>query len=280
MGSAPATCRCHVCRPAAELSDRRRLVVDHVRDFGWHAVGVLADDEVPAWAYSVGLWHTLSRAEVCVFGLPPQTGMKVINAAGEWLRSGGDLFADEVSSEVLNNHDVAVRRVDPSWHEDLFGQALGFYRGRTPTFLQLVWPDREGRFPWDEGVDEHCRQVQPMLWLPWSEHPRGVWTRLREAPDWPFGEICPDTAVFTMKAVAEGNAQVTGVYRDHGGVWQFLDGTEPSVDAITNVHLKHVVDLHPYVGQFSNLQPGEQAWQQSDGSWHRSTVPPEENVDA
>lgn len=204
--------------------------------------------------------------------------MGVVNAAGELLRAGGDLFADEDSADILDDHVVAVRRVDPGWHEDLFGQALGFCRGRTPTFLQLVWPDREGRFPWDEGVEAFCRDAQPMLWLPWDQHPKGAWTHLRETPDWPFGDVCPQTMVYTMKAIADGAAEITGVFRDHEGVWQFLDGSQPSLDTVTQLHLRHIVDHHPHVARFADLRPGEQVWQQADGDWHRSAVPHEDSA--
>lgn len=183
------------------------------------------------------------------------------------------LFADENSEAILVGYEVAVRRVDPSWYEDLFGQAIGFYHGRTPTFLQLVWPDREGRFPWDEGVDAGCRESQPMLWLPWSEHPRGVWTELRLEAEWPFGDVRPEEHAFTMKRIMEGETRIIGVYRDHDGVWQFLDGGRTEMEDIARVHLRHLVDRHPQVARFADLRPGEQAWEQPDGSWQRSTVP-------
>ena len=32
--------------------------------------------------------------------------------------------------------------------------------------FHIVWPDPAGSFPWEAGYDEHCRLLQPALYLP------------------------------------------------------------------------------------------------------------------
>ncbi|MFI6449830.1 DUF4262 domain-containing protein [Kitasatospora sp. NPDC050543] len=41
----------------------------HVREHGWHVVGVGGGGEVPDWAFTVGLWHSYRIPEVAIFGL-------------------------------------------------------------------------------------------------------------------------------------------------------------------------------------------------------------------
>ncbi|MDI1462970.1 DUF4262 domain-containing protein [Catellatospora sp. KI3] len=174
-------CSCRLCVPSGEeLEAHRQTVVDHVGEYGWHAAGVLADDQSPGWAYTVGLWHSLGRPEVSVFGLPVEKAMDIVNVAGRLVRDGGTLVDGRDSDEILRGVPVAVRKVHFSWYADLFGQAVGFYQGKVPPMLQLVWPDRSGRWPWEAEVEASCRDSQPMLWLPWDDHPRNAWTALRD----------------------------------------------------------------------------------------------------
>jgi hypothetical protein len=61
---------------------------------------------------------------------------------------------------------VHLRLIDPSWHEPLFGMAYNFYRGSHFSVRQMVWGDRGGRFPWDDGVVQQSREGQLPGWLP------------------------------------------------------------------------------------------------------------------
>jgi hypothetical protein len=40
---------------------------------------------------------------------------------------------------------------------------MAFYQGLTFPVLQLFWSDREGRFPWEKGVDPTILPFQPLL---------------------------------------------------------------------------------------------------------------------
>ncbi|MET8991534.1 DUF4262 domain-containing protein [Nonomuraea wenchangensis] len=57
------------------------------------------------------------------------------------------------------------------------GGRIGFYRRPPFPFLQVVWPNRDGTFPWRSDGDDRCRGHQPHLWLRPDEHPPGVWTQ-------------------------------------------------------------------------------------------------------
>src|SRR5690242_2168892 len=65
-------CSCHLCAPNPEddgclgwRDSTARLVKKH----GWSVVGIGAQDDVPAWVFTVGLWHTYGSPEVAMFGL-------------------------------------------------------------------------------------------------------------------------------------------------------------------------------------------------------------------
>ncbi|MER7955251.1 DUF4262 domain-containing protein [Streptomyces sp. NPDC096030] len=166
-------CFCPLCRPTERggpaWEERERRIAQNVEDFGWHAMGVAGDDAPGDWGYSIGLWHTLRSPEVSVFGLPPETAMRVANAAGAAIRDGEPLDPDQRRGDILNGYDVVVRPVHPSWYRNFFGAGLDFYRSSPLPVTQLFWPDKAGLFPWEDGTDERFRASQPLLWIPKSE---------------------------------------------------------------------------------------------------------------
>ncbi|MGW3551969.1 DUF4262 domain-containing protein [Streptomyces griseoincarnatus] len=174
-------CFCLLCAPltdAPALDERDGHIAANVTDHGWHVMGVGAGDEAPAdWAYSIGLWHTLRSPEVCIFGLRVETMMSVLNVAGREIRNGHPLESDQRRDDILNGYSVAVRPVHPSWYRSFFGAGIDFYQAPPFPIMQLFWPDKEGRFPWDDRAQEYCRASQPQLWSS-KDGTSGPWTTL------------------------------------------------------------------------------------------------------
>ncbi|WP_078906906.1 DUF4262 domain-containing protein [Streptomyces sp. NRRL S-378] len=177
-----SSCPCVLCDPAASATFRTRRQrkkrwvrqMADVRKYGWHVVGVGGED-IPDWAFTVGLWHSYRIPEVAMFGLELQGLMYWVNDAAAELRDGAVTEPGTLLPGVIEGYEVRLHPVDVSWHRPLLGTAVGFYR-RTPVpFVQLVWPDRDHRWPSDEQASSGCR-AQPSLWLPVDEHPTGIWT--------------------------------------------------------------------------------------------------------
>jgi hypothetical protein len=68
--------------PTPEGAGDRKLLAD-VKKFGWHVIKVAADDEGPAFAYSIGLYHSLQHPEIVTFGLDVTDMHRMINSIGE-----------------------------------------------------------------------------------------------------------------------------------------------------------------------------------------------------
>ncbi|MGW4822973.1 DUF4262 domain-containing protein [Streptomyces sp. NPDC004227] len=176
-----SSCFCLLCVPPPDgpaWEERDSRIAASVSEFGWHVMGVGAGGDAPAdWAYSIGLWHTLRSPEVCVFGLRIETMMPILNVAGGEIRNGHPLEADQVRDDILNGFPVTVRPVHPSWYRDFFGAGIDYYQAPPLPVMQLFWPDKEGRFPWDDQVEEYCRASQPLLWIS-KEETSGPWADL------------------------------------------------------------------------------------------------------
>jgi hypothetical protein len=179
----------------------------------------------------------------------------------------------ERRSGVLDGYDVVVRPVDSSWYPDFIGAAIDFYQGRPPAYAQIVWPDREGRFPWDDGAP--FSSSQPQLWLPRGDHPEGKWTELRGRLAWPFEDGEPDQGVFVSNRLAAGESSISEIVHYDDGDWAFLDDGPCEVDDVSLIHFHHVVADFPEARQFAKLPAGQRASRGPDGTWSLSAVPTE-----
>lgn len=246
--------------------ERGRWLRDTIAEVGWAVVAVTAE---PAHAFTVGLWQSYGEPELVMFGLEPPDMQTWLNACVLVLRSG-PVPDDRPFEGVLEGFPVLLRTVDPSWHEPLFETMCAHY-GRTDVPVrQVVWPDREGHWPWDEAATETSRDRQPSAWLPVAEHPDGGWRLVGElALDWPFAEIQPDTVVMASDEVLSGQLPVVAVTHDAEGGWDFLDERGYSDEAAGWVHFGRLYRAQPWLARFAELPADTQTWLDDEGRWRQ-----------
>ena len=146
------------------MNPEDQKVIDDVAKYRWHVVKVMEDSQGPAFAYSVGLYQTFKHPEIIVVGLPPDWMHQIANNAGFAIR-GGARFEDGVrSGEILEKSEVTFREVLRAHYHDYLGIALWFYKKHHFPTLQCLWPDRDGRFPWDEGYSDSLKGLQTLLY--------------------------------------------------------------------------------------------------------------------
>ena len=198
-------------------------MVRHVQETGWSVLMVAGEVE---FAYTIGLWHSFRRPEVVIFGLHSEDMHQWLNACVDRGRDHGWPAKGEDFPGVLDGFPVRLRPVHPSWDDALFGTARRFYQNRVPA-VQLVWPDRNGIWPWQEGATISCRIRQAFAWLPVAEHPVGGWRLYGEmGADFPFdvhpSHLGPGSYTFTSRGLLEGSRPLTRIVR-HGGCFDVLD---------------------------------------------------------
>ena len=159
------------------LNDVRR----RIDDYGW-AVQAIGDEcSVPGccsylrpvrdfadFGYTVGLSRYHGHPELIVTGVPQMETVRPLNLLGERVR-GGERFAggDRVEG-VLADGFITLVDVDPRESVRHLVTANQLYRnpGAPPVHaLQVVWPDRTHRFPWEAGYSLR-ESVQPLLGPP------------------------------------------------------------------------------------------------------------------
>jgi hypothetical protein len=134
-----------------------------IETYGWHVIKVLEDDEGPGFAFTIGLFKRFRHPELIVFGLPLDTMHEMLNTAGEAVRAGRPYESGGSYDDILETYRCTFRPVPRQRYEEYLGSARWYYGGSDFPALQLFWPDKEHRYPWDAPQDAWIRWAQPVL---------------------------------------------------------------------------------------------------------------------
>ena len=145
------------------LTGSERKVLDDVEQYGVHVVHVMEDDEGPGFSFTVGLWHTFAQPELLVFGLEADVAQELLNEIADQANEGMKFLADSKHDGLLQHYPARFFAVPKAFYRDYLGVAIWAYEGDGFDAVQLVWPDKVGRWPWDAGVREVFRDRQPVL---------------------------------------------------------------------------------------------------------------------
>ena len=153
-------------------------ITGKIGEHGWAVPGVEGTGPVPPWGYSVGMWLTCQTAELVVCGAPVRNARGIINAIGDRIADGAEFGPDDELDDICPAR-LILRPVDLSWRATgMFEVSDEFYGFVRPPYLQVVWADKNGRFPWEPRFQTCFGGLQPLLWLPRDDNPPTPWTRL------------------------------------------------------------------------------------------------------
>lgn len=142
--------------------DGDRQVLRDVAESGCHVVGVLADETGPAFAYSIGLYHNYDHPDILIFGLEHTLMQSLINCMRDLIREGGRFVPGSRYPDIIEGFDCEFRAVHPSHYRELLGYARWFYPDDEFPVVQCVWPDKQGRFPWQPDFEPRFLPQQPI----------------------------------------------------------------------------------------------------------------------
>ena len=149
------------------MDDFEAAVRAEVEQHGWHVILVPNTDGGPALGFTVGLTASHGHPELVVVGLDDASDggatHELLAAAAEFIVDGRRFEAGATTTELLVDYECAIAGVAPDARRTRLPFLETFYGERPFDVLQIVWPDRGGRFPWDDGCDPSLGTRQPLL---------------------------------------------------------------------------------------------------------------------
>ena len=149
------------------LSEADKELLENVERYGWSFMYVAprADDPVkePVWGYTIGVYRTWSHPELVVFGPPHEHAHGILANVVDRIARGERLEVGREYRGILEDYGCRFLTVDPKWYGAFLGFAQWFYESpRDFPVIQLVLPDKEGRYPW-EAAYSIPKGTQPLL---------------------------------------------------------------------------------------------------------------------
>lgn len=228
----------------------------NIEKFGLSVIVIDKTDYLPSFAYSIGLWKKFRHPEIIAFGMTTPTLHSIINIAGDIVKGGQVIETGKTYTDFFESGEVEFLKVDSRNLRDYFGYAIDLYNSSDFPALQLVWPDRKGKFPWQNDFEEEFTYRQPLL-------DRNADFKFREPKN---------LATFTTRQWLELKKPILRVVHDQDGDWQFLTGDQMPED-IKIVALEQLVLRDKTLNDVFDLDYGEAAERDSvGGKWKRSKV--------
>jgi hypothetical protein len=228
-------------------SEERKIILSNIEQFGCHLVAVDADNYMPGFVYSIGLYQKYGHPEIICFGLNPEVAAGIINHAHDLIKNRNPVVCNQPYSGYLEGFEVQFIEVDKAYYPNYFGYGAWFYDLSTDfPALQLVWPDKQNFFPWEEYFNPDWKFNQPLL-------DRNI--------DFKFYEE-KTLAVCTTRQAFEGDP-ILYVYHDEDGYWQFLTHLDPATADSKIVSLEQITRLDASINEIYHLQHGWRAWRSS-----------------
>ena len=238
-------------------AQERKEILKNIEEYGCHLILIEGDNYCPAFVYSIGLYQKFGHPEIICFGLKTNVMAAIINHASSLIQEGNTLIPETPYKGFLEGYDIQFLQVEREFYQNYVGYGGWFYNTFDFPLLQLVWPDKNHYFPWDNDFNPDWKFKQPLL---------------DRNTDFKFYEE-KNLAVFTTKQAFEGEP-ILYVYHNEDGDWQFHTSLEPNIDDSKVVSLESITRLDPSINEIYHLQYGWRAWRediQSDWNFEEYT---------
>ncbi|MBS7565641.1 DUF4262 domain-containing protein [Mucilaginibacter sp. Bleaf8] len=244
----------HNCISPGELQETTRL---NIEKYGLQVIMVSSTGYLPSFAYSIGLWQNYNHPEIICFGLSNDLGHAIINDVAAIIKQGERIDTGKEYDDIFNASRAAFLPVAPAGVGDYFNAAINYYGHHDFPALQLVWTDRNDRFPWEEDFEEVFIYKQPLL-------DRNMNFKFREPKN---------LTAFTSRQWLEDGKPILYVVHENDGDWQFVTGDELASDDIRIVALEQLVLRDETLNEVFDLDYGEDAERDFiGGPWTRKKV--------
>ncbi len=242
----------------------KERIISDIKEYDCHLALIESDGYLPTFVYSIGLFETFQHPEVIVFGLKTDVMGSIINHVRDEIRAGKKFNSGTKYSGFLEGFEIQFLDVNKVGYPDYFGYAGWYYKNSFDfPALQLVWPDKESRWPWERDFNSNWKFKQPLL-------DRNMNFKFHEETN---------LGVFTTHHALEGKP-ILYVYHNEDGDWQFHTEYEPNIEDSKIVCLKDIIEKDPTLNEIYHLGYGQTAYRSEVGAeWSIEEMEPDPEIE-
>lgn len=230
--------------------ETKERIISNIQEYDCHLALIEGDGYSPAFVFTIGLYEKFKHPEIMIFGMNTDVMGQLLNGIKNQVKKGTQYLSNKEYENILAGYNVQFLEVKKDFYPDYLGYA-GWYYNNTFDFpvLQMIWPDKEHKWPWENGFNEHWKFNQPLL-------DRNM--------DFKFQEE-RNLGVYTTHHVLEGKP-ILYVHHNADGDWQFHSEYEPQIEDAKLVCLEEIIKLDPTLNEMYHLNYGQTAYRNEIGS--------------
>jgi len=142
---------------------------DMIAKYGHTVLGVLGSEDSPEFAYTIGLTEKYGHPELLIIGTAMATSQILLNAIADRIKAGDKIKDGTLLTEIANL-PLVIKEISVDAASEYALQAINRYKEThlVPAFFQVVYPNKDGVFPWESNYSGG--ESQPQLWSKISLH--------------------------------------------------------------------------------------------------------------
>jgi hypothetical protein len=122
-----------------------------------------AEEDEPAFAYTIGLYDNYEHPEIVIFGLDLETMTIMLSDACERVKLEETFVVKQDYEDFLEGYKLTFQHANVDEYKGLFSYGIDNNQGVEFPMIQMIWPDQKHNYPWDDDFDENLLPRQPLL---------------------------------------------------------------------------------------------------------------------
>jgi hypothetical protein len=143
--------------------DLERKVLSDVEDRGWHCLHITEEGGQPPFSFSIGFYKTWKFPELIAVGLSSEVTQAAFNLIAETLTAGRKIDLRSTNEDLFEGYPCAFIEVQKSHFREYVGTAIWYYESTSFPLYQIIWPSKDGMYPWNPSASTHFKAWQPVL---------------------------------------------------------------------------------------------------------------------
>jgi len=146
-----------------EMDEQDHQALNDIEEHGCHVLNVMEGEGEPSFTYSIGINKVQNKPDVVILGLKTELAHSMVNNYKDRLLKGENFETGKYYSDFLGDFKVCFVKVAKKHFEEYFGWGLWLHNGDNFEMLQMVWPTKDGVWPWHEEKSDLYKWAQPVL---------------------------------------------------------------------------------------------------------------------